>query len=160
MRLGISECERGAPGAANDDPALKGKLLADHLHIRDQVHQCVLLPACFRTAAPRAALIKQHRMKALGIEQAAVIALATAAGSAMQVNGGNAVIAADALDIDFVTIADRKQLRGQRRKWVAALCQTHTSGVDLTFAICLHASSQSECQIVNSTSIYCLLVVL
>ena len=75
----------------------------------------------FGPAAAGAALVEQHRMETLGIEQPAMIGLAAAAGPAMQIDGGNAVGAADALDIDLVAVADRELFRGQRRERIGAL---------------------------------------
>ena len=48
--------------------------------------------------------------EAFGIEQPAVVRLAAAAGPAMQVDRGNATDAADAFDVDVVTVADRELL--------------------------------------------------
>jgi len=64
----------------------------------------------FRAASPGAALIEQHGVKALGIEQPAMVRLAPAAGTAMQVDRGNAVGPADALDMDLMAVADRQQV--------------------------------------------------
>src|ERR1700722_1695404 len=105
MSLRIGQRQGGAPGAADDHPALKGKLFADLFHVRDQVRQRVVFAVSFRTAAAGAALIEQHRVEALGIEQTAVIGLASTAGPAMQVDSGNAAFAADTLDMDVVTVA-------------------------------------------------------
>ena len=116
VRLRIGQRQRRAPRAADDHPALDAELLADRLHIRDQMRQRIVLAASLGAASPGAALIEQHRMEALGIEQPAVIGLAAAAGSAVQIDGGNAVGAADGFDVDFVAVADRQQLRGQRRE--------------------------------------------
>jgi hypothetical protein len=46
----------------------------------------------------------------VGIEQPAMVGLAAAAGPAMQIDRGNAVEPADALDIDIVTVADDELL--------------------------------------------------
>src|SRR6202140_4827176 len=83
--------------------------------------QRVSLAAAFGAASAGAALIEQDRMGALGIEPPAMIGLATAAGTAVQIDGGDAVGAADAFDVNLVTIADGEQLRRQRRKWIGAL---------------------------------------
>ena len=110
MGLRIGQRQRRAPGAADHHPALEAKFLADHLHVRDQMRQRVVLAAALRAAAAGAALIEQHGMKALGIEQPAMIGLAAAAGPAMQIDRGDAIRAADALDIDLVAVADRQHL--------------------------------------------------
>ena len=48
----------------------------------------VVLAASLGAAAAGAALIEQHGVKALGIEQPPVIGLAAAAGAAMQIDRG------------------------------------------------------------------------
>ena len=85
------------------------------------MRQRVVLAAALGAAAAGAALVEQHRVKALGIEQPPVIGLAAAAGAAMQIDRRNAIGAADAFDIDLVAVADRQQLRGQRRKGIGAV---------------------------------------
>ena len=75
----------------------------------------------FGPAAPCAALVEQHGMKPLGIEQAAVVRLAAAAGTSMQIDRGDTALSADAFDIDFMAVTDRKPLRGQRRKGIGTL---------------------------------------
>ena len=85
------------------------------------MRQRVVFAAALRAAAPGAALIEQHRMEALGIEQPPVVGLAAAAGAAMQIDRRDAVGAADGFDIDLVAVADRQQLRGQRRERIGAV---------------------------------------
>ena len=99
MGLRIGQRQGRAPGTADHDPALKGELFADPLHIRDQMRQRVVLAAPLGPAAPGAALVEQDRVKTFGIEQPAMIGLAAAAGSAMQIDCSNAVRAADAFDV-------------------------------------------------------------
>ncbi len=55
-------------------------------------------------------------MEALWIEQPPVIGLAAAAGSTVQIDCGGAIRPANALDVDLVAVADRQQLRRQRRE--------------------------------------------
>jgi len=57
-----------------------------------------MLAAALRAAPAGAALIKQNRVKSLGIEQPTVIGLAAAAGSAMQIDRRDAIGAADGFD--------------------------------------------------------------
>ena len=59
-------------------------------------------------------------MKTLWIEQAPVIGLAAAAGAAVQIDRGDAIHPADALNVDLMAVADRQQLRRQRRKRVGS----------------------------------------
>jgi hypothetical protein len=63
-----------------------------------------------RTGNACAALIEQHGMKALRIEQPPVIGLTAAAGAAVQIDRGDAIRPADALDVDLVAVANRQQL--------------------------------------------------
>ena len=69
MRLRIGQRQRRAPGAADHHPALEAEFLADHLHVRDQMRQRVVLAAALGAAAAGAALVEQHGVEALGIEQ-------------------------------------------------------------------------------------------
>jgi hypothetical protein len=85
------------------------------------MRQRVVVAAAFRPASPGAALVEQNRMEALGIEQPAVIGLATAAGAAVQIDRRNAVRPADGFDVNLVAVADRQQLRRQRRERISAL---------------------------------------
>ncbi len=108
MRLRIGQRQRRAPGAADNDPAFKPKFLADHLHVRDQIRQRVILATAFGAASAGAALIEQHGTKALRIEQPPVVGLAAAAWAAVQIDRGDAIRPADTLDVDLVTVADRQ----------------------------------------------------
>ena len=121
MCLRIGQRQRRAPGAADDHPALNAEFLADHLHVRDQMRQRVVFASPLGPAAAGAALVEQHRVKALGIEQPAMIGLAAAAGTAVQIDRGDAVGAADGFDIDLVAVADRQQLGGQRCEGIGAV---------------------------------------
>src|SRR5215813_8053175 len=100
IRLRIGQRKRRAPGAADQDPARKAESFADYFHVRDQVLQRVGLAAALGAAFACATLIEQDGTKALGIEQPPVIRLAAASGTTMQINCGNAIGAADTLDID------------------------------------------------------------
>jgi hypothetical protein len=98
----------------------KTKFLADRFHVRDQVRQRIVLAAALRAATAGAALIEQYRVEAFRIEQATMVGLAPAAGSAVQVDRGNAVLSADAFDVNLMTVADSGQFRSQWRKRVGA----------------------------------------
>ena len=74
------------------------------------MRQRILFAAALGAAATGAALIEQNSVEALRIEQPPMIGLAAAAGAAVQIDRGDATGATDALDIDFVAIADRQQL--------------------------------------------------
>ena len=77
--------------------------------------------AAFGAASAGAALIEQHRVEALRIEQPPMIGLAAAAGAAVQIDRRDAIGAADGFDVDLVAVADRQQLRGQRRERIGAV---------------------------------------
>ena len=85
------------------------------------MRQRVVVAAALRGAAAAAALVEQHGVEALGIEQPPVIGLAARARPAMQVGRRNAAYAADSFDIDLVTVADGEQLGGQRCEGIGAL---------------------------------------
>ena len=121
MGLRIGQRQRRAPGAADHHPAFEAECFADQFHVGDQMRQRIFFAAALGTAATGAALIEQDSVEAFRIEQPPMIGLAAAAGAAMQIDRGDATGAADALDIDFVAIADRQQLRGQRRERIGTL---------------------------------------
>jgi hypothetical protein len=85
------------------------------------MRQRIVFAAAFGAAAAGAALIEQDGMEALRIEQPAVVGLAAAAGTAMQIDRRDAVGVADGLDVDLVSVANRQKLRGQRRERIGAL---------------------------------------
>src|SRR5581483_9190416 len=120
MRPRISQRQGRAPGAAGQKPALEAEFPADDFQVGDQMRQRVGLARAFRPAAAAAALVEQHRVETLGIEQPAVIGLAARAGAAMQIDGRNAAFATDAFDIELVTVADGELFRGQWRERIGA----------------------------------------
>ena len=120
MRLRIGQRQGRAPGAADHDPALEAEFVADRFQVRDQMRQRVGLARAFRRAAAAAALVEQHGVESFGIEQPAMIGLAARAGAAMQIDGADAALAADALDIEFVAVTYRELFRGQWREGVGA----------------------------------------
>jgi hypothetical protein len=73
------------------------------------MRQRVVLSAAFGAASARAALIEQDGVETFGIKQPAVIGLAAAAWTAMQVDRRDAAGSTDAFDMDFMTVADRQQ---------------------------------------------------
>jgi len=52
MRLGIGECQGRAPGAAGHDPAFKAEFCADHLQVRDQMRQRIVVAAALGRLRP------------------------------------------------------------------------------------------------------------
>jgi hypothetical protein len=86
----------------------KAEFLADDLHVGDQMRKRVVFAAALGAASPGAALIEQYRLEALRIEQPPMIGLAPAAGAAVQIDRGDAMGAADGLDVNLVAIANRQ----------------------------------------------------
>ena len=111
------------PRSHRQPSSAKAELLADHFHVRDQMRQRIVFAAALGAASAGAALVKQHGMKTLRIEQPPMIGLAAAAGAAVQIDRGDAIGTADGFDIDLVAVADRQQLRGQWREWVGAVAR-------------------------------------
>src|ERR1700742_1456553 len=120
MCLRIGQRQGRGPGSADHHPALEAESLADDFEVRDQMRRRVGLARAFRRAAAAAALVEQHRVESLGVEQPAMVGLAARAGSAMQIDRADAALAADALDIELVAVADGELLRCQRRERVRA----------------------------------------
>ena len=65
MSLGIGQAKCGAPGQAEDDPAIDAEHHAQHLNIGDQMSGCVGIEAGVGTTrqwptAPRPALVEQY----------------------------------------------------------------------------------------------------
>ena len=69
MRRGVSERERGAPGAAKEHHALEPKTVAQRLDVLDQMPGGVLLGAAERDRAPAAALVGEDDAIELRIEE-------------------------------------------------------------------------------------------
>ncbi|MNV32513.1 hypothetical protein D3C71_1238530 [compost metagenome] len=59
MGLGVGECQRGAPGTAEHQPALDAEPGADDLHVGDQVLRRVVTQLTERRGAAAAALVDQ-----------------------------------------------------------------------------------------------------
>src|SRR6202042_1378264 len=92
----------------------------DDFQVRDQVRQRVRVARAFRRAAAAAALVEQYRVESFGVEQPTMIGLATRAWAAMQVDGADPALAADALDVELVAVADRELFRCQGRERIGA----------------------------------------
>jgi hypothetical protein len=59
MGLGVGQRERAAPRAAEDEPALDPELLAEPLHVGDEVPRGVVLERRVRAALARASLVEE-----------------------------------------------------------------------------------------------------
>src|SRR3989344_5596407 len=83
MGLGIGERQRCAPGTAEQRPALDAKMVAESLHVRDQVPSGVVLKAGVRRRAAGAALVEEDDAPDFRVEVASMIALAPGARTAV-----------------------------------------------------------------------------
>ena len=106
MLLRVRQRQRAAPAPAEHQPALDVQVLAQLLHVGDEVPRRVGLERRVRAAAARAALIEHDDAIAGGVEEAAVIARAAAAGAAVQEHGRLAARVAAQLPIDAMAVAD------------------------------------------------------
>ena len=111
MRLRVGEAERRAPRAAEHQPALDAEVLAQLLHVRDQMPGRVVDQTGVRPAAPAAALIEQHDAIGVGIEEAAGAIVAAGAGAAVHEHRGLARRVAAFLVVDLVHVATRAACR-------------------------------------------------
>src|SRR5262245_37148879 len=104
MRLRVRECERRAPRAAEDEPALDAEMLAQPLHVGDQVPGRVVDEARVRATATAPALIEQHDAVGGRIEEAARPVVAAGARPAMHEHCGLAARVAAFLVVNLVHI--------------------------------------------------------
>lgn len=72
VRLGVGEAERGAPGAAEDEPLRKAQALPDPLRIGHEIGRRVLPGLAERGGAARAALVEEDDPPERRVEEAAV----------------------------------------------------------------------------------------
>ena len=92
-------------------PRADAQVLAQLLHVRDQVRggvdrQAGVRVAGVRRAAPAAALVEQHDPVALRVEAAAHVRHGALAGAAVQEHGGLAAGVAGGFPVDEVPVAD------------------------------------------------------
>ena len=90
------------------------------------MRQRIVFAAALGSASAGAALIEQHRMEALRIEQPPVIGLAAASRPAVQIDRRDAIRSPDGFDIDLVAIADGQQFRCQRCEGIGAVAAGFT----------------------------------
>ena len=102
MRLRVGEPERRAPRAAEHQPALDAEVLAQLLHVRDQVPGGVVDQTGVRPAASAAALIEQHDAIRVRIEKAPGAIVAAGAGAAVHEDRRLALGVAAFLVVDLV----------------------------------------------------------
>ena len=84
MMLGIGQRQRAAPRAAEYQPAFYVQMLAQQLHVRDQMRRGVVFQFAQRRGAPGATLIENNNAVVLRVEKTPVRGRRTRAGAAMQ----------------------------------------------------------------------------
>ena len=110
---GVVQGQGAAPGGAGDQPALHPEVLAQQFQVLQQVGGGVVLepvPGITHQgcAAAGAALLQRDQPVALGVEVAPVARTQRCAGSAMEVEGRNAVGVAALLPVQLVALACRE----------------------------------------------------
>ena len=93
VRLGVGQAEGGAPGQAQDGPALDPVQPAQRFDVGDQVRggvgaQVGIRLAGQRPAAPAPALVEQHDAVGIRIEEAPLARRAARSGTAVQKSAG------------------------------------------------------------------------
>ena len=73
VRLGIGQRQRGAPGTAKHQPAIKTSQAAQAFNVGHQIPGGVVLQRSMRARAAAAALVKQQHTIALGVKQPPVL---------------------------------------------------------------------------------------
>jgi hypothetical protein len=105
MRLRIGQGQRGPPAAPEQQPAVDAKPGADQGDVVDQMRGGVGLHRRGGPRPPAAALVEQHDAEMLGVEKAAHVGAAAAAGAAMQHQDGPPLGVAAFLGIQDVAVA-------------------------------------------------------
>src|SRR6185312_3887675 len=84
MRLGVSKCQRAAPGAAKHQPSLYSKVLAYLLDIGDEMPCGVVFKRGVRSALSRATLVKKNYAVSCRVEEASIVRDQTRAWSTVE----------------------------------------------------------------------------
>src|SRR6185437_7565884 len=106
MSLAIGEGESGTPRSAKDLPALNAEVLANFFDVRDQVPGGVCFQGRIRRALAASALVKIHDAVFFRMEEAALLGVRAAAGTAVKKNHRLAGGIAAFLEIDLVNWRD------------------------------------------------------
>ena len=109
--FGIGERQGRAPRAAEHQPALEAHHLPQLFDVGDEVPGGVVLEAGKGQRTAAAALVEQHDVVFLRIEDAALARRQAAAGTTVQEHRGLCAARADAFPIDPVAVADVEQPR-------------------------------------------------
>jgi hypothetical protein len=72
MMLGIGQCEGGAPGAAEHEPAIDAEMRAQLLHVLDQMRRRIVLDLAQWLGPAAAALVENHDAVEGRVEKPAV----------------------------------------------------------------------------------------
>ena len=102
MRLGVSECEGAAPGAAKHQPPLYSKVRAYLLDIGDEMPGSVVFKRGVRLALSRAALIKKNYVVSGRVEEATIVRHKTCAWSTVEKDDGLPFWIATLLVVEFM----------------------------------------------------------
>src|SRR5688572_17374614 len=114
MRLGIGQCQRAAPRAAEDEPTIELEVPPQALHVGDEVPSRVRFERGVRAAPSRAALIEHDDPIALRGEETPRVDVAATARTAVNEQGRLAFGVARLLVVDLVAVADGEIPRVER----------------------------------------------
>ena len=114
IRLGVGQRQRGAPGAAEQQPAVDAEMAAQGLDVGDQVLGGVVLQAAERTRPAGAALVEDDHAPELGVEEAAMHRAGAGARAAVQEQHRPAARVADLLPVHDMAGRER-QVAGLER---------------------------------------------
>ena len=110
--FGVQQGQGGAPGAAEQQPALHLQMLAHPFQVGEQVLGGVGAEFGMGAGAAGAALVDQDDAIFLGVEEAAVLFAAPGARPAVHEQDGHALVDATFLDVERVAIADIEAVAG------------------------------------------------
>ncbi len=109
MSFRVGESQRGAPRSAEYEPPLDSEMLAQFLHVFDEMPRGVVHEAGVGPALAAATLVEQDDAIALGIEEAAHLGIGAAAGTAVNKHGRLAPRIAALLVVDLVDFRDSQE---------------------------------------------------
>ena len=148
MALGVGQRQCRPPRAAKHHPAFDAKLLAQALHVVDQVGGGVVFDMAGRRAAPAAALVEQHCAPAQRVEKTSVRRPAAAARPAVEKHHRLAIRPPRLLEVDRVTVLRRQKaaVKGfNRGKRLNQACLLRRSGGGHRLAKSSRSSSAYTC---------------
>src|SRR5262245_29195280 len=104
MGFGVRQGERASPRSSEDEPALDTKVLAQPLHVVDQIPGRVFAQLRVGTAFPTAALIEQNDAVMVGIEKTPVFGQSPAPRSAVNEHRGTPLRVAAFFEVNLVKL--------------------------------------------------------